>query len=416
MASGLMYLYGVVAGWESLPIAREISVICELADRRTRSRLPAGWPRGCAVWLHRLRYVAAQSDDERVRVVDEACAERRHAVATSPFPHDLSPPVMEAGELSRAIEDASLEAARLGGSKALREKMEMLTRDLVVELQDLGWQVTSARTSLVSPEDVSSDARDAESQWRAELAGVDSDLLARISWLALRESPLQSPPGLDEASESHRLNVGRHRGQIRAHGFVAPDTLRSKNLDELAYAEMSRHRQETWGLVVVEALTTAVVEGDEGLSSVFSGPMIRPEIAERFVHALRLFLTEDYDAAAHVILPRLETSIRAVAVARRIPALQIAYKSLGNISYLDALLRELEHDALPHAKAHWANLRLLLVDGQGASIRNTLSHGLRSDGGVGEVVSPQEAALLLYVAMFLSALNGQGDHPRDLIS
>ena len=294
--------------------------------------------------------------------------------------------------------------------------MEQLTRDLVVELQDLGWQVTPARTSLVSPEDVSGDARDAESQWRVELAGVASDLLARIAWLGLRESPLESPPGLDVASESHRLNVGRHRGQIRAHGFVAPDTLRSKNLDELAYAEMSRHRHETWGLVVVEALTTAAVGGDEGLSSVLGGPMIRPEIAERFVHALQLFLNEDYDAAAHVILPRLETSIRAVAVARRIPALQIAYKSLGNISYLDALLRELERDALPHAKAHWANLRLLLVDGQGASIRNTLSHGLRSDGGEGEVVSAQEAALLLYVAMFLSALNERGDHPLDLIS
>ena len=61
---------------------------------------------------------------------------------------------MEAGELSRAIEDASLEAARLSGNRALREKMEQLTRDLVVDLQDLGWQVTAARTSLVSPNTV----------------------------------------------------------------------------------------------------------------------------------------------------------------------------------------------------------------------------------------------------------------------
>lgn len=154
MASGLMFLYGVIANWDSLPMAREISVICELADRRTRNRLPAGWSRGSAVWLHRLRYAAAQSDGERVRVVDEACAERRHAVATSPFPRGSSPPVMEAGELSRAIEDASLEAARLSGNRALREKMEQLTRDLVVDLQDLGWQVTAARTSLVSPNTV----------------------------------------------------------------------------------------------------------------------------------------------------------------------------------------------------------------------------------------------------------------------
>jgi len=320
---------------------------------------------------------------------------------------------MEAGELSRAIEDASLEAARLGGNKALRERMEQLTRDLVVDLQDLGWQVTAARTSLVSPEDLSRDARDAESQWRVELATVDSDLMARVNWLALRESPLDGPPGLDVASESHRLNVGRHRGQIRAHGFVAPDTLRSRNLDELAHAEMSRHRHEAWGLVVADAIATADL-GDD-LSSAFGGPMIRPEIAERFAHALQLFLNADYDAAAHVILPRLETSIRSVAVTRRIPALQIAYRSLGNISYLDALLRALASDALPYTKAHWENLRLLLVDAQGASLRNTLSHGLRSDGGVSEVVSQQEAALLLCAAMVISALDVQGNHPLDQV-
>ena len=139
--------------------------------------------------------------------------------------------------------------------------------------------------------------------------------------------------------------------------------------------------------------------------------MVRPNIADRYSHSLQLFVAGDPDASAHLILPRIETAIRQVAVARGLPALQVAYGSLGRISYLAALLDQIEAGAIEEARQTWQYLRLLLVDGRGAALRNVLSHGLRSDSGTAEPVSRQEAALLLHAAMILSALDANGDLP-----
>ena len=403
---GLMFLYGVAASWRELPIRRELLVIAEVAERRARPFAMPGFYRPTIDWVHRLRYLAATSDAERVRVVEELVADRRAAAASWPDFDVDSPPFVEAAELSRAIEDAADLARRVAAGE-LRDRLDLLTRELVVELQGLGWRHSIRRPSLVSPEDVSPDARSAESVWKAELAALPTDLGERLSWLRERPSPLDHPEGLTRAALAHLANVGRSRGQFRAYGFLAPDTLNS-DLTHVAEAEMARHRLEVWGATVAELLSTASRSSSGNVADLFAGPMIDTAIAERLASGLQLFLEGQSDAAAHVVLPRLEHVIRRVAVALRIPALQIAYQHLGNISYLGALLDALRDRAPASDRPRWELVKLVLVDGAAVGIRNVLSHGLRSDLGLVESVSDQEAALIFYVAALLSGADEQG--------
>ena len=127
------------------------------------------------------------------------CADRRASVFNSPFLVSDVPLLMGTSELSRAIEDAAACLARTN-KKPLRDRLDRLTKDLVLDLQGLGWQHTSARTSLVSPEDVSQDARDAEKMWRAQAATLAAGLQSRFEWLRHRARPLHEPPGLEAAA------------------------------------------------------------------------------------------------------------------------------------------------------------------------------------------------------------------------
>ncbi len=314
---------------------------------------------------------------------------------------------MEAAELSRSIEDAAFEVQQLPNKSPLRSRMQQLTEDLVVELQDLSWRHNHPRRSLVSSEDLSEDAQAARDEWRCELADVPPSVEHRLVWLGSRGSILGAPAGLEVAAQEHRRSIGQFRSTVRAYGFMAPDTLRRQDLDALAFAEMARHRFVAWGEVAAEALQTANL--DVELTLLFQGALVAEAVAERFAHALRLFVAGDADAAAHIVIPRIEATIRQVAIARKIPALEVAYRSLGNISFLDRLLRRISDGAPLSDRPVWNQFRLLLTDDQCVGIRNVSSHGLRRDIGMIESTSIEEAALLLHVAAFLSTLDKAGN-------
>ena len=246
---------------------------------------------------------------------------------------------------------------------------------------------------------------------RLELESIPSGLAERLTWLGRHPSVLVQPRGLEQASKLHEANIGRFRGQIRAFGFVAPDTLGVHDLAEVAYAEMSRHRIEAWGNVVADVLASASTPNGAIDAALFAGPLVTSEIANRLAHGLSLFNRGDFDAAAHVVLPRLEVLIRRMAIVRRIPALQIVYSSLGNISCLNALLSEIAATSDADDRGHWEYLHMLLVEPRAAGIRNTLSHGLRSDSGFAESVSRQEAALLIHAGTLLAAVDDDGRGP-----
>jgi hypothetical protein len=214
------------------------------------------------------------------------------------------------------------------------------------------------------------------------------------------------PSGIDEAAAELHPRIGRFRSTFGALGFLIPDTLTHSSLDDLAYAEAARSRIDAWGQAIaacLESVSNRPIQADS-----FGGPMVRLEIAERFAAAQQSFHAHDFDSAAHVLFPRLESVVRQVAIARSIPALQIAYSNLGHVDYLGALLDALEASSDAKEGCWWRYLRLLLVESHGAGLRNTLSHGLRGDLGFQETVSRQEAAALVHAAAFLTTLDSNG--------
>src|SRR5262249_20895141 len=157
--------------------------------------------------------------------------------------------------------------------------------------------------------------------------------------------------GLAKAAELLRPKFGRFRFTSKSIGFLAPDTLRAKRLDDLAFAEAARDRVELWGQTVANLLEGTVLVSLS--QSLFAGPMVRQEIAERFAAAIKLFSDQDYDAAAHVAFPRIESIVRQVAISRNVPALQVGYSSLGNIGYLSGILDALEQVASQPDDRDW---------------------------------------------------------------
>ncbi len=135
----------------------------------------------------------------------------------------------------------------------------------------------------------------------------------------------------------------------------------------------------------------------DDLAAHFATELIGPERGERFARALELFWDRDYDASAHVLVPRLESVLRDLARAHGItivkPVSEGSYGGVISLNTIMSKLRAIEPDA------EWLDyLEALLCDPLALNYRNLIAHGLiPAVGGVG-------AALLLHAACFLSVL------------
>jgi hypothetical protein len=133
------------------------------------------------------------------------------------------------------------------------------------------------------------------------------------------------------------------------------------------------------------------------LTAHFATELIGPERGERFARALELFWDGDYDASAHVLVPRLESVLRDLARARGItivkPVSEGNYGGVISLNTVMSKLREIDPDF------EWFDyLEALLCDPLALNYRNRIAHGLVSAVGGGG------AALLLHAACFLSVL------------
>lgn len=409
MHTGLGYLFGIVARWRPLRAVREVIAIAEIAARRHLPILQLSPLAPSMDWIERLRFLAAGSSDvERARVIVERAERKRAAMALWPK-FDQAPPDWDAGELSLVIEEAAEVASRLKGES--QTQLAQLTSSLVVALQDLGWRFPIARDSMVSSEDVTEDARRARVAWEAAWTQETLDLESVVREIGQCPSPLDHPEGLNEAATALRPRLGPSRGRIQAMGFVLRDTAGGADLDELALAEACRHRLQVWGEVVADRIEAFAAAKTQPRTEWFLGQFVSAGAAERFAASLQLFLGGDFDAAAHVSLPRLEAGIREMAVRNHVPALQIAYRNLGDVDYLASLLAVLE--SLPDRRLSSSStyLRRLLIDNNCAGLRNVLSHGLREALGMRESVSRAESALLIHAAALLANLGGAESAP-----
>ena len=122
--------------------------------------------------------------------------------------------------------------------------------------------------------------------------------------------------------------------------------------------------------------------------------------------AIRRHLLGEHDAAAHQLVPRIEKVVRALA--RAVGVIVVAEPRgdrPGGVQPIGGIVAELAGTLDEPWRRY---LRNLLCDELGLNLRNRIAHGLV------EVVTPQESALLVHAAAFLSLLEiGPRDGPTE---
>jgi hypothetical protein len=134
------------------------------------------------------------------------------------------------------------------------------------------------------------------------------------------------------------------------------------------------------------------------LAEFFATDLVGPQRGERMARALELFWDRQSDESAHLLVPRIESTIRDMA---RRSGLTVMREPIGEkpdaTRTLGILLLELQ-GAMPDDGWH-DYIYNVLADQFGLNLRNEIAHGLIDSVGVGD------AALLLHVALFLRLLS-----------
>lgn len=170
---------------------------------------------------------------------------------------------------------------------------------------------------------------------------------------------------------------------------------------------MSRGRQRQfyigfYGQILYAPMLDEAVEhhgrpSHDDLSQHFATDLIGETRGERIARAVEFFWDEEYDEAAHLIVPRLESILRDVARVSGIPIVRPAeegrFTGVVSLNVVLAKLRELYE--LP-----WFDyLEALLCDPLATNLRNEIAHGIR------QLVGSIEAALLIQAACHLTLIH-----------
>jgi hypothetical protein len=156
------------------------------------------------------------------------------------------------------------------------------------------------------------------------------------------------------------------------------------------------------GPMLIRAADTHGRPSHDELTEHFATELIGADRGERFARALELFWDDQYDDAAHVIVPRIESTLREIARAAGLvvvkPADPARYGGMVSLNHVMDKLRELE-DASP-----WLDyLQALLCDPLALNLRNLIAHGLLPRVGA------TDAALLIQAGCHLALLRRLAD-------
>lgn len=140
------------------------------------------------------------------------------------------------------------------------------------------------------------------------------------------------------------------------------------------------------------------------LAAFFRGAFVDPSTARGFARAVELHSQGDFDSAAHVIAPRLERSIRAMA---RAAGLLVVREPSGDRPGGVRTLNELLPELVGLLDESWRRyLSNLLAEPLGVNLRNRIGHGLV------EEATRDESAILIHAASWLGLLGEPEDRTK----
>ncbi len=169
---------------------------------------------------------------------------------------------------------------------------------------------------------------------------------------------------------------------------------------DVALSQHEAMRIAFWGTVAADVLDRVCQQHGEPeaveLARFFVTPLIPEDIAERIGRALLLYWRGQPDESAHLMVPRIETTIRAIARESGLAIIHEPYgEKPGGVRPLGELLRDLRGFLDESWQRYLWNL---LCDPPGTNLRNRIAHGLLPR------VERAEAALLIHAACYLRLL------------
>ena len=172
--------------------------------------------------------------------------------------------------------------------------------------------------------------------------------------------------------------------------------------------EIAVVQQETIGIRIFGNLAPEIlhrivdkhgVPNVDELTQFFATELIPPDISENIARAVSWYFRDEYDIAAHLLVPRIEAIFRNIS---RTMGLAIIREPVGNtpggVIQLGKLLDELKGRLDESWRRYFCNL---LVNPIGVNLRNRICHGLLAKA------TKEETALLIHVACHLSLLQIQ---------
>lgn len=335
--------------------------------------------------VYDFRVEAARGDPESQRQFQDAQIEALIKAA-----EDAPHPFLKHAYLERAASRLHARSA----PQAERMRVARLLEDAPLREEDFGR--VSSEISL-SAEDV---------QALIEPAKNLTTWQEALEWFGLQGPPTGDPDEnlavVEEQSKSAPLQWIVPKVLYNADGLPI---LRAESEDErrqYALAMKERLGLQLWGQLYFE-LVLRVVERDdfpdiEELRAFFVTPTITEPVADAIARSIMHFRNEDYDESAHVLIPRIETVVRAIASAAGLAtAFLPTNERQGGYVSLNVLFERLRAVGLPDEA--WRRYgEHLLVDPLGANLRNEVCHGLIAS------ISSRDAALLLHYACHLRLL------------
>ncbi len=336
---------------------------------------------------------------------------------------DLKAARLKGGTARGLLRQGQVEAWRRAAEKATGlVKISFLQRALdLARLHGLNETADALRRELqeISPEDL--DLKEVSSSVSVSSQQVEEYVEAFIgdSW----KRSLERMGAIGPPSGEYEANLAEVEQQIKQFPIqylVTKIILGPGNIPIAAIQGEEQHREAA----LIEREATAIALGahfraevldriknrfgtprDDELTEFFTTPLISEEVAERIGRALALFWESQFDESALVLLPRIESVIRAIV---REMGLAIMVEAQGDRPGRVKMLRELLSSLRGRYEESWRRYLVnLLVEPLGTNLRNTHLHGLRASA------DRDEAAILIHVACHLRLIRLTPQSPPD---